>query len=475
MKSLAKNSAFNAFYTILNLLFPLITSVYVSRVLLPEGVGKVAYAQSIVSYFVMLASLGLPNYGLREIARVKNNSEVKNKLFTELLICNSISTAFSLAIYAVVICSIPSLNNQLDLFIACGLLIFLNFFNIDWFYQGEEEYVYIVCRSIIIKCLSIVALFVFVKERSDYVVYAWISSIALGGNYLLNIVHSRKYVHLTFKNLDIRPHIRPIMIMAVGILLSSIYGKVDTTMLGIMSGDKNAGLYSNGLKIVDMVISTSTAVTTVFMPRLSSFYVHNKDEFTKLIKQGNSVLSFITPPLAVGLFVVAPKAVVLLFGTAFLESATIIRVLCVLIIVKGFGNLLCFQLVMCTGNEKERIPATFFGSLSNVIMNIILIPVMAGVGSAIASVISETIVNGYQLIKMKKIVDIQFDMKILIKSVVSSIVMGVTCYLVGKIEVGLLISTSITVISGIVIYILLNIAMKNEIIYEFIKIVNKKV
>lgn len=475
MKSLAKNSAFNAVYTILNLLFPLITSVYVARVLLPEGVGKVAYAQSVVSYFVILASLGLPNYGLREIARIRENQEKKNRLFSELLIVNSISTTIALAAFFILTITVPGFSNQMPLFLACGALIFLNYFNIDWFYQGEEEYVYIVCRSIIIKVLSILALFLFVKQSSDYVVYAWISSLALGGNYIFNILHSRQYVQITFKNIDIKPHIKPIIVMAAGVLLSSIYGKIDTTMLGIMSGDRETGLYTNGLKIIDMVITTSTAITAVFMPRLSYYYLNDKEEFTKLIKSGNNILSFITFPLAIGLFVVAPKAVVLLFGPEFMGSASIIRVLCILIVIKGFGNLLCFQLVMCTGNEKERIPATFFGSLSNVIMNAIFIPIAAGVGAAIASVMSETIVNGYQLIKMKKIVDIRFDIKIVFKSVFSAVLMGVACCLVGSIETNLLLSTIITVVSGIVVYIISNILLKNEMAFQILTMIRKKI
>ena len=138
MKSLAKNSAFNALYTILNLLFPLVTSVYVARVLMPEGVGKVAYAQSIVAYFVTFASLGLPNYGLREIARVKDNQEKKNKLFTELLVVNGISTSLSLVGFIILLYVVPSMCGQLSLFMACGCLIFFNYFNIDWFYRGQE-------------------------------------------------------------------------------------------------------------------------------------------------------------------------------------------------------------------------------------------------------------------------------------------------------------------------------------------------
>ena len=475
MKSLAKNSAFNALYTVLNLLFPLITSVYVARVLLPEGVGKVAYAQSIVAYFVSFASLGLPNYGLREIARAKGKQEKKNKLFTELLIVNGISTSLSLLAYILLVLMVPSIHAQLPLFIACGFLIFLNYFNIDWFYQGEEEYVYIVCRSIGIKVLSIIALLLLVKKQSDYVLYACISSMALGGNYILNVINSRKYVHLTFKDIDIRPHLKPIIIMAAGVLLASIYSRIDATMLGIMAGDRATGLYTNATKIVDMIVTTSTAITAVFIPRLSYYFVNNKDEFTKLIKKGTGVLSFITFPLAIGLFVVAPSAVVLLFGGEFAGSAHIIRVLCVMIIIKGFGNLLCYQLVMCTGNEKERIPAAFFGSLSNVVMNAMLIPMFAGVGAAVASVIAEAIVNGYQLFKMKKILNIRFDKDTLWKSILSAVIMGAVCMVVGRIELGLLASVVATLVSGVIVYVLMNAILKNRMLYEAVEIVRKKI
>lgn len=475
MKSLVKNSAFNALYTILNLFFPLVTSVYVARVLMPEGVGKVAYAQSIVAYFVTFASLGLPNYGLREIARVKDDQEKKNKLFTELLVVNGISTTLSLVGFIIFLCVIPSMRGQFPLFIACGFLIFFNYFNIDWFYQGQEEYVYIICRSIVIKVLSIIALFLLVKQQSDYVLYAFISSMALGGNYILNVIHSRKYVNLTFRGIDIQPHLKPIVVMAAGVLLASIYSKIDATMLGAMAGDRATGLYTNGVKIIDMIVTTSTAITAVFMPRLSYYFVNNRNEFTMLIKKGTGVLSVITFPLAIGMFVVAPKVVQILFGNEFAGSASIIRVLCILVIIKGFGNLLCYQLVMCTGNEKERIPAAFLGSLGNVVMNALFIPSFAGVGAAIASVIAETIVNGYQLVKMKKILDIRFDKNTLWKSALSAAIMGVVCGFVSKIECELLLSTVLTVLSGIIVYVLLNIILRNEMLYEARNIIRKKV
>ena len=146
-----------------------------------------------------------------------------------------------------------------------------------------------------------------------------------------------------------------------------------------------------------------------------------------------------------------------------------------MIIIKGFGNLLCYQLVMCTGNEKERIPAAFFGSLSNVAMNAMLIPMFAGVGAAVASVIAEAIVNGYQLFKMKKILNIRFDKDTLWKSILSAVIMGAVCMAVGRIELGLLASVVATVVSGAIVYVLMNAILKNRMLYEAVEIARKKI
>lgn len=170
-KSMLKNSVFNIIYTASNILFPFITSIYVSRILLPVGVGKVASAQNIASYFVTAAALGLPSYGVREFAKVREDTAKKNSLFTELFIINLISTTISLIAYIFVLILNNGFNGEGALYICCGLAIFFNYLNIDWIYQGLEEYGYITGRSVVIKCISLALLVVFVKTREDYVAY----------------------------------------------------------------------------------------------------------------------------------------------------------------------------------------------------------------------------------------------------------------------------------------------------------------
>ena len=213
-KSLVKNSIFNIIYTVANILFPFVTSVYVSRILLPAGVGKVAAAQNLASYFVTLAALGLPSYGVREFAKVREDEKRKNSLFTELITLNLISTTVAVVAYAAFLIYNNGFKGEWALYICCGLTICFNYLNIDWIYQGLEEYGYITVRSIVIKLLSLVLLFVFVRSRKDYVAYALLTSLALGGNYIFNVIHARKMVRFSFENLNIKRHIKTVLYIA---------------------------------------------------------------------------------------------------------------------------------------------------------------------------------------------------------------------------------------------------------------------
>lgn len=472
--SLAKNSIFNVIYTITNILFPLLTSAYISRILLPVGVGTVAYAQNIASYFATAAALGIPSYGIREVAKIKGERGNLNKIFTELMTINAVSTTVATISYISFIALYNSITD-INLYIACGAVVFLNYINVDWLYQGEEEYIYISCRSILIKVLAFMALLIFIKTREDYILYAWISSLATGGNYLFNIVHSRKYVSFDFKNLELKKHFAPIAILAMSIFLSSIYSKIDTTMLGTMATDIQVGFYSNAHKAVNIIIGVGTAISAVFLPRLSYSYNSGQDEFEKLINKGIQILSFILFPLSVGLLILADDAVTILYGPAFMESAKIVQIFVPLILIRGFGNLLCYQLVLCTGNEKQRLPAYIAGALSNILLNAILIPVLAGRGAAIASVCSEFLLNSYQLIKMKKMLRYSIDFKAVFQGSCSAAMMGVVVCLIDKcLGLPVIMAVIVAFIGGCITYVVINCLVRNDIMLNIVGTIKEK-
>ena len=468
-KSLAVNSFFNIIYTLVNIIFPLITSMYTAHILMLDGVGKVARTQNAVSYFLEFAPLGIPVYGIREIAKVADNREQKNRLFSELIIINGVSTLIAIFIYISMCLSIDYMKQNLALYLSSGLLLFFNLINVDWLYKGEEEYAYIAFRNIFIKIIFLISMFFFVRNKSDYVIYALLSSLAGGGNYLFNVIHSKKFVKFTLDNLSFKRHLRPLFIILFGIFLSDIYGKVDVSMLGIMVSDEAVGNYTYAMKIITIAVTTCTAITSVYLPRLSVLYKTDSEKFLKLLESGERILCFITFPMAVGLYMLSGKVVLLMFGDGFAGVIPVIHILIFMILIRGFGDLFCYRLLMSIGYEKVRLPSTFLASLANVILNFWMIPIIAERGAAIASVISEVIVCGYQYLAMSRKLGIHPRSKPFVQAIISTVVMGIVVYLLNLIELPVIISLFLSFSGGVCIYCIINILMKNEFMFWLIE------
>ena len=457
-----------------NILFPFVTAIYVSRILLPAGVGKVASAQNIVSYFVSIAALGLPSYGVREFAKVRDDKAKKNKLFTELLLLNVISTTFAVIGFFILLFINEGFSGEWTLYIVCGLTIMFNYLNIDWMYQGLEEYGYITGRSLLIKGLSLLSMFLFVKTKQDYITYALISSLATGGNYIFNVIHARKFVRICFYNLELRKHLKPVFLIACIIFLSSIYNKIDVTMLNTMATDEAVGYYTYAQKTVNMVLTLTSAVTAALLPRLSFYYENDKDGFYRLLDKGFHILCMMTLPLATGMALVAPQAVIFLFGDAFKPAVWTIRLMCPLILIKGFGDLFCYQLVYSTSSEKIILPAAASASIINVITNAALIPTFLQNGAVVASVISEFVTNAIQFIYMKKKVKFNVNWKSLITGAFSTAVMSVCVLGLMLLKLPNTIGLIVEVGCGALVYIAINLMMKNALMFEMIQKVKTK-
>lgn len=468
-KSLIKNSFFNMIYTIANILFPFLTSIYVSRILLPVGVGRVASAQNIVSYFVTAAALGLPTYGIREFAKVRDTQRKKNQLFTELFLLNIISTSLAVVGFLVLLFANSGFHGEWTLYLACGLAIVFNFLNIDWMYQGLEEYGFITGRSLAVKILSFLMLLILVKDKEDYTVYALLSSLAIGGNYLFNVAHAHKYVKLSFSGIELKRHIKPVLIIACIVFFSSIYHKIDISMLNMLASDEAVGYYSYAQKTVNIILTMSNAVTAALLPRLSYYYDNDKKRFSELLKKGFQVLCTMTFPFCMGLFLVAPQAVQLLYGEAFLPTVFTIRLMCPLIIIKGFGDLFCYQLVYSTNSEKVILPASALASVINVIVNAVLIPSLLQNGAVIASVFSELATNAFQFLCMKKKVGFKIDLIAVVKAVFATSLMAICVLALQLLKIPNPVGLILEVGCGGLVYVIVNLMMKNALMYEILR------
>lgn len=453
--SLAHNAGYNLIYQLLNVLFPLVSAGYVARILAPEGIGTVTNAQNIVSYFVMFAALGIPSYGTREISKCRNDEAGRNAVFSELLLINALATTCSLAAY--IWLSPYLIPGDCNLRVAVGLELIFCYAGIDWLYRGMEEYGYITTRNILVKTVSLVSLFLFVQVREDYVTYAVIHSLGIGCNSLYNLIHAKNHVNLKISGLNLKRHFVPILWLLMGSITASLYSKVDISMLGNLADSASVAYYANSHKIVGLCLGLVTALTSVFLPRLSFLYALDRDSFNKCLTDGLHILLLVTVPACVGICLVAKNLMVCVFGDLFLPGAAVLQILAILAIIKGIGDLLCYQTIVCSGNERYLIWSRLAAGIVNVILNAVLIPRYTYCGAAIASVISELIVNGMLLPRVLKVTKLSVSAKFCGSVVISTTVMAIGVLLLQNAMGTGAASLVLSVVTGIFIYGLMQI------------------
>lgn len=473
MKSLAKNSIYNILYKCSNFIFPLIVSAYVSRILLAEGVGKVSSAQNIVTYFAILAALGLPTYGTKVIASCSDNRDKRSKAFSELFIINAISTIICSIAYYIMVIQIPYFQQRQSLFIVCGLSIIFNIINVDWFYQGCEEYGYIMIRNLLIKVISLVAIFIFVRSVDDYIKYAAVLTFSKVANNIFNIVHLKKYASFTFQDLRIIQHIKPVFVFLAASIAIEIYTLADTTMLTFIHGDKIVGYYTTARKGIDVIRTMIIAVCAVFLPRLS-YYYSNKEyiSFKNLMDRGIKILMYITIPATAGVILTAKYFVPFMFGEAFSDAIVTTEILSISIITVAFSNFFGYQVLVTIGKEKEMLISTIIGAIINIALNFALIFAFKHNGVAIASAITELCVTLYQIKAVNKEICIKIEKKFILSALIGTACMVVSVMVCQTIFKRYFVCLLGSVIIGVLVYGIITLVMRNEIsvwIYEKIK------
>lgn len=426
MKKLYKNSIYNVVYRITNLIFSLVTASYVARILLPSGVGYFSFVSTNVSYFVAFASLGLPVYGVREIAKVKHNKDELNRTYTELFLISVLFTVLACIIYLIFIWKVVK-REDLLLYGICGIQILLNVINIDWLYQGCEEYSHITKRNVFIKLLNFFLIIFFVKEKSDLFIYAAISSIITFVQFFYSFVCSGKIALLKNDKISIKKHIKPVIVLGLTVALATIYHKIDITMLGLLSNDVEVGLYTNAHKGIDVIITLCASITGAYLPTLSETYINNSKEFNKILKKGFDIICFISIPATCGIYIVAPEIMGIVFGSEFISGYTAVRFFAPLIVIRSLGDLFCYQTLIAIGEDNKRAIANVVATAINIAINLALIPVMGKNGAAIASVLSELLVNIYLYLYIKKKLGLIISYKSAIISVISSAIMSIIC------------------------------------------------
>lgn len=400
-KSIKKNYIYNLTFQILTLLTPLITAPYLSRVLGADGVGTYSYIESISSYFVLFATLGLTTFGQREISYVQDDRKKRSLIFWETIIIELISSIICIDVY--VIFSLNQSTPELYLVLVFNLLAVI--FNISWFFQGIEEFGKIVARNIFFKIVNIVFIFAAIKSKNDLIWYLLGTSFFLFLNNASYWLMVPKYIDKPIlKELHPTRHLRTVLSLFVPTIAIQIYTVLDKTMIGVITQSSfENGYYEQALKISKMVLTIVTSLGTVMIPRIGFHYGRGEtDKVRNYMYRGYQFVWFLGIPLCLGLMMTASNFVPWFFGDGYDKVAPLICILSFLILAIGINNVTGMQYLIPTKRQNIFTLTVVIGASVNFALNFFLIRVIQSYGAAIASVVAETTIAVVQIIIVRK-------------------------------------------------------------------------
>lgn len=470
-KSLIQNVIWNWIRVFTGLIFPLISFPYVSRVLGATGLGKVDYIYSIVGYFAMIAILGVPDYAIKEGAKVRDNKLKLGKFTSEIVIINIISTVVASIAYLGLL-TFPSFQNYKSLILLMAAYIPFSSLGLAWVFQVFEDYKRITVQTIGIQIVSIILLFILVRDSGDFMGYAFVHVFSsIGSNILYLLSVSKKVRLFGYRNYNIKQHLKPIFLIFGMSAASMLYLNFGSTMLGYTIGVKSVGLYSVAIKITNIVSKLLTSISGVILARASYYYNNDlKNEFDMLVERTINCMLALAIPAAVGLFIISKPLVLLLSGIDFVDSVIAMRILCINIVLSPINGLLAYQILLPANREKYSALATVIGAIVSLSLNFVIIPRFAHSGAAFTFIVAEISVFIVCVIAGR---DILHKIRVK-KNIIQFVVASVPILVVGTSVYGFTSSIVLQVVLittlGAIAYLSTLFLMKNEIVTYFFKL-----
>lgn len=370
------------------MLFPLITFPYVCRVIEADGIGQINFFQSIISYISLFTCLGIPMYAIREIARNRSDVVQMNRTAMEILLLHSMLTLVGYAIVAILCLTVPQIQVNIPLFLILSLTIFFTAIGCEWFYQGIEDFKYITIRGLIIKTVSVVLLFIFVKSKTDLLYYGCYTVFGVLGGNIFNFFRLRKYIHrenIIFSELHIKRHIKPVLKVFSFSVVTSIYLQLNTVLLGFLKNALAVGYFAAATKVMQMLLTMSVCLGSVMMPRASHLIAENKEaEFNRLIQKSYDFTLAIALPMTIGLIFCAPSLITALCGVKFEHSILPSQIIAPIILMVAISNVFGIQVLFPKGKINIVTLCCGIGAVADLILNLCLIPLFSYIGTSIA-------------------------------------------------------------------------------------------
>lgn len=477
-RSIVKNSLFNIASKGFNVLYPMITSAYISRIFLADGVGQIMFVINIVTYFSLAASLGLPNYAIKVISGCRDNKTLLNRHFTEFSIILAFSSlVFSIIYYAIVPYIYNDSHNLISLALILGLIIVTNATNYDWLFESLEDFRYLAYRSIVVKCILLLCMFLFVKEKSDILIYCGIYTGISVFNNVWNFVSFKRYAAYDISKIEIKEHVKPIVFLFAAAFATECYTLLDSTMLGVLCKSEYLGYYSNASKLVRAFYGLIFAVIAVYNPRLSHLYgINEYTSYRKSMQRFYDIALVISVPSALFLYFAANPITIFLFGEPFLPAANTLKILSFLIIIFSLATVFGHFALIIYGKEKLLLVCTIIGAIVNFSLNQVLIPLYFHNGAAIASVISEIIVTSMLVIFSLRCFKINMLTKNLFQVLIAAVISVIVICVFPSIQLSCIFQIFILAFLVLLVFVLILLLQRNLVvlqIYQTVKTFHK--
>lgn len=483
------NFIYRTFFDVLTIITPLVTAPYVSRVLGANGIGIYSYTSSIMSFFTMFAALGTVTYGMKEISQNRDDRKKSSRLFWEI----EIMTVFTSAVCLFVWLGLSVLYKEYTPYLLALIPMLIGTtFDISWFFTGYEKVSYTVINNSIIKILSLVCLFVFIKSKEDLFLYVLLNSLASFFGSLSMWIHLPKMlVKVSFKGLKFKRHFKETMVYFIPTIATSVYTVLDKTLIGIITNDNyQNGYYDQAYKIIRLVNSVVfTSVNTVMGARIAYLFAKEKlGEIKNRINRSMSFILLVGFGATFGVIGIAEKFVPVFFGEGYEPVTFLIYMMSPLIIIIGVSNCLGSQYFTPSGRRKESAKIIVIGSVINLILNLCIIPYFKAQGAIVSSLIAEGFISYVYVKKSRGNMTFLQLFKLSWKRVVAGVVMCPGVMLAGNFfenslsagdKLERLLSSSlglgIQMLTGVVIYVGILALLRDDMLFELIKMFKQSV
>ena len=431
MQSLKKNFIYNAILTMSGYIFPLMVYPYVSRVLGVANIGACNFVDSIVEYFTILSMMGMNTIGIREIAKCKNDQQKLDNVFSQLFSLNTLTTITAIIILIIATNIVPKFAPYKDLlYIGVGKLFF-NYMLINWFFQGLENFKYIAARTIFVKILFVISVFLFVKTETDVKLYYFLVALTWAGNGIINFIYAKKYVSFNFTLKINKAIIGSFFILGVYWFMNSMYTTLNVAFLGFATNDIEVGYYTTANKLLTVIMTMFTALTSVMVPRVSVALKSNDNSEAKaLIRKAINALMLFAIPLIFFVFPFSQELIYLMSGKGYEGATTPLQIMTPLFFLVGYDQIIVLQTLLPMGKDKDILRNSILAASVGIISNIFLTLNFGKNGSAIVLILAELSVLLSSQFCVTKYLGLKIPFKLIIKHVIGFSPIIIICYVI---------------------------------------------